>query len=224
VLEQYAIAPFVAQVERSVPSMAQAEKRMCSKQEECAECSAQYAKKFARFLEPLLPELHERGDKRPLGPWVQTVEAILTFRDSSHGLLLTELGGYLDKLGEGGGGPKRLGTLVRHEKWKAQQIDEFLLERADQQLEQWEANGEEGLLIWDGTVVEKPESLKAEGLCAVRASKAGRLTHVKKGYSHPPGAPIFVPGMHCKLLRLVSQRWGRSVLHVFDRGYASSLW
>ena len=127
-LEQYAIVPFVAQVERSVPSVAQAEKRTCSKKEECAEYSEQYAKKFARFLEPLLRELHERVDKRPLGTLVQTVEAMLAFRDSSHGLLLTELGGYLDQLGEGGGGTKRLGTLVRHEKWKAQQIDEFLLD------------------------------------------------------------------------------------------------
>jgi hypothetical protein len=50
-----------------------------------------------------------------------------------------ERGGYLDQLGAGGAGTRRLGTLVRHEKWKAQQIDEFLLERADQQLEQWEA-------------------------------------------------------------------------------------
>ncbi len=50
------------------------------------------------------------------------------------------------------------------------------------------------MLIWDGTVLEKPESLSAEGLCAVRSSKALRLTHVKKGYYHPPGKPIFVPG------------------------------
>src|SRR5438132_7459334 len=109
---------------------------------------------------------------------------------------------------------------------------------------------------------EKPESLKAEGLCAVRSSKAARLTHVKQGCYHPPGAPIFVPGLHgiglllagradrqgpawlaalrwwtsrgpfasyekdenCKLLRLVTQRWGDSLIHVFDRGYCSSLW
>jgi DDE family transposase len=111
-------------------------------------------------------------------------------------------------------------------------------------------------------VLEKPESLAAEGLCAVRSSKAKRLTHVKKGYYRPPGMPIFVPGMHgmglllagrhkrsgpailaslrwwtsrgglasyekdenCKLLRLSSSRWGSNVLHIFDRGYASSLW
>jgi hypothetical protein len=118
------------------------------------------------------------------------------------------------------------------------------------------------LLIWDGTVLEKPESLKAEGLCAVRSSKAARLTHVKAGYYHPPGAPIFVPGLHgiglllagrterqgpamlatlrwwtsrglfasyekdenSKLLCLVTQRWGGRLIHIFDRGYASSVW
>ncbi len=131
-----------------------------------------------------------------------------------------------------------------------------------QQLAQWVAQGEDGLLIWDGTVLEKPESLSAEGLCAVRSSKALRLTHVKKGYYHPPGKPIFVPGLHgiglllagrlkqqgptllvalrwwtsrgplasyekdenCKLLRLIAQRWGCHLLHVFDRGYCGSPW
>jgi hypothetical protein len=200
-------------------------------------------------------------DIRPLRTLVQTVEAILAFRDSTHGLLLTELGSYLDGL-ERGGGTKRLGTLIRHRKWKADDIDRFVWQRADARLKEWEQLGEEGLVMWDGTVLEKPESLAAEGLCAVRSSKATRLTHVKKGYYHPPGAPIFVPGLHgiglllvgrqerlgpasliamrwwtsrgslasyekdenCKLLREAAQCWGRRVVHVFDRGYASSPW
>ena len=29
---------------------------------------------------------------------------------------------------------------------------------------------------------------------------------------------------NCKLLRLVTQRWGRSLIHVFDRGYCGSPW
>ena len=101
----------------------------------------------------------------------------------------------MDGLG-GGGGTKRLSTLIHHQGWKAQQIEEFLLQQADSQIEDWEAQGQDGLLIWDGTVLEKPESLSAEGLCAVRSSKALRLTRVKKGYYHPPGTPIFVPGLH----------------------------
>ena len=101
----------------------------------------------------------------------------------------------MDRLGHGGG-TKRLSTLIHHQGWQAEQIEDFLLQRADEQLAQWQAQGQDALLIWDGTVLEKPESLKADGLCAVRSRKALRLTHVKKGYYHPPGKPIFVPGLH----------------------------
>ncbi len=250
-LEKYAIVPFLPQAERS-PS-----KKEC----EPGERSQRYGLNFLRFLEPLVRALDSTVDKRPLRTLVQTVEAIVSFRDQAHGLLLSELGDAMDGLGKGGG-TKRLSTRIHHQGWKAKQIEEFLLLRADEHVAQWEAQGEHGLLIWDGTVLEKPESLKAEGLCAVRSSTAKRLTHVKKGYYHPPGAPIFVPGLHgigllrafradrqgpaqlvtlrwwtsrgllasyekdenCKLLRLVSQRWGRSLIQVFDRGYASSPW
>jgi hypothetical protein len=83
---------------------------------------------------------------RPLRTLVQTVEALVAFRDSTHGLLLTELGSYLDGLGG------RLGTLIRHRKWKARAIDTFVWQRADAQIRQWEQDGEDGLVIWDGTV------------------------------------------------------------------------
>ena len=45
---------------------------------------------------------------------------------------------------------------------------QFLWQRATQQLEQWRQAGEEGLVIWDESVWEKPESSQLEGLCAVR--------------------------------------------------------
>jgi hypothetical protein len=250
-LEQYAIVPFVAQAAVS----------RCEKEFEPRDLSHRLGMHLFRFLEPLVHELDVTVDKRPLRTLVQTVEAIVSFRDRSHGLVLSELGDYMDGLGRGGG-TKRLSTVIHHQGWKAQQIDEFLLQRADSQIARWEAQGEDGLLIWDATVLEKPESLSAEGLCAVRSSKALRLTRVKKGYYHPPGKPIFVPGLHgiglllagrsdhqgptmlaalrwwtsrgplasyekdenCKLLRLSSQRWGRRLLHVFDRGYCGSPW
>jgi len=249
--EQYAIIPFVAQAE-AVQRSKECEPRMLAEH---------YGSHLLRFLYPLAKELHSSMDIRPLRTLVQTVEALVAFRDSTHGLLLSELGSRLDGLGRGGG-TKRLGTLIHHRKWKARDIDTFLWHRADAQIKQWEQLGEDGLVIWDGTVLEKPESLAPEGLCAVRSSKAVRLTHVKKGYYHPPGAPIFVPGMHgiglvlagrqaslgppsliamrwwtsrgarashekdenCKLLRLMTRWWGRRVVHVFDRGYASGPW
>ena len=57
-------------------------------------------------------------------------------------------------------------------------------------------NGEDVLALWDESVVEKSESIKLEGLCAVRSSKAARLKRIKPGFFNPPGGrPIFVPGM-----------------------------
>lgn len=184
-LEQYAIVPFQAQEEHW----------LCKQDADPGVMSQRFGKEYLRLLEPLVRALDLTVDKRPLRTLVQTVEAIVSFRDRCHGLLLSELGGYMDGLGHGGG-TKRLSTLIHHQGWKAQQIEAFLLQRADEQMEPWQAQDQDALLIWDGTVLEKPESLKAEGLCAVRSSKALRLTHVKKGYYHPPGKPIFVPGLH----------------------------
>lgn len=214
------------------------------------------------FLGPLLLELDHSVDKRLIRTLVQAVEAILTFRDQIHGLLLSELGGYMDRLGEGGGGTKRLSRLLHSNKWQAVIIEHFLWKRCDEQIDPWQQQGQEALLLWDGSVLEKPESLESEGLCAVQSSKAKRLTKVKPGYFNPPGKPICVPGMHwiglvlvgqlttqgpamvacmrwwtsrgplaswlrdeeLKVLRQAMERWGRKVMHIFDRGYASSRW
>src|SRR6266853_4320211 len=127
-LDQYAIVPYSAQAERS----------LSKKEDEPGERSQRYGMTFLRFLEPLVRVLDVTVDKRPLRTLVQTVEAIVSFRDRTHGLLLSELGDYMDGLGRGGG-TKRLSTLIHHQGWKAQQIEEFLLWRADSQLDRWEA-------------------------------------------------------------------------------------
>lgn len=184
--EQYAIVPFVAQAV-TVDLSQEYDPRMQAQQ---------WGKQLLRFLSPLGEELHHSVDIRIVRTLAQATEAVIAFRNSTHGLLLSELGEHLDALGGSGGGTKRLGNLIRHRGWRAKQIDDFLWQRADAQVHAWEEQGEEGLVIWDGTVLEKPESLEAEGLCAVRSSKAARLTRIKKGYYHPPSAPICVPGMH----------------------------
>jgi hypothetical protein len=58
-------------------------------------------------------------------------------------------------------------------------------------------------VAWDESVLEKPESRVAEGLCPVRSSKAGRLMARKPGYNRPPGRPVFVPGLHWVSLLLL---------------------
>ena len=97
-------------------------------------------------------------------------------------------------------------------------------------MEQWESQGEEGLLLWDSSVWEKPESLKSEGLGPVQSSKAKRLTHVKPGYYTPPGKPICVPGLHWvgSLLVGASLTQGPALLAAMSwwtaRGKAASTW
>jgi hypothetical protein len=217
---------------------------------------------LAHFLFPLLVQLDVQLDKRLVRTFLQTIEVIITFRDRAHGLLLSELGGYLDTPDKAPAGTKRLSNLLHSTKWGAWIIAQFLWQRATQQLEQWQQAGEEGLVLWDESVWEKPESRQLEGLCAVRSSKAARLKHIKPGYYNPPSGPIFVPGLNwlavllvgrhveqgppllasmrwwtsrgpkasskreeeAKLLVELAASWGRQVLHVFDQGFAGSLW
>src|SRR2546430_14578368 len=138
-LEQYAIVTCGAQAQEKRAKLAFDPK----------ELSEYLGRSFLCFLEPLMRQLHTQMDLRPVRTLAQTVEAILAFRDRCNGLLLSELGDYLDGVRVGGGGTKRMSTLVHHQSWQAGQIEEFLLARADQAKEQWEKQAEEGLVIWD---------------------------------------------------------------------------
>jgi hypothetical protein len=162
---------------------------------------------LARFLFPLLVELDKLLDKRLVRTFLATIQVIITFRDRANGLLLSELGAYLETPEKAPAGTKRLSNLLHSCKWTAWLIARFLWQRASQQLEEWTQAGEEGLVIWDESVWEKPESQQLEGLCAVRSSKAKRLTHYKPGYYSPPQKPICVPGLQWIGLLLI----GRSV-------------
>jgi len=154
------------------------------------------AKQLAVFLFPLLLRLDQLLDKRLVRTFLYTVQVIITYRDRVGGLLLSELGGYLESPDKAPAGTKRLSNLLHSPKWRAQVVEDDLWQRADQQVERWHEQGEDALAIWDSSEWEKPESFEVAGLCAVRSSKAKRLTHIKPGYYNPPSRPIFVPGMH----------------------------
>jgi len=123
---------------------------------------------LAHFLLPLLVQLDGLLDKRLVRTFLQTIEVIITRRSRAHGLLLWEWGAYLETPDKAPAGTKRLSNLLHSTKWGAWIIAQFLWQRATQQLEQWRQAGEEGLVIWDESVWEKPESSQLEGLCAVR--------------------------------------------------------
>lgn len=147
------------------------------------------------FLAPLLVVLDAQLDCRLVCTFAASIEAIVRWRNRAQGLLLSELGGYLLSPDHAPAGTKRLSNLLRSSKWSAALIAQFLWQQADARRATLETNGEAVLAVWDESVVEKPESQAIEGLCAVRSSKAHRLTRIKPGFFQPPMRPIFVPGM-----------------------------
>jgi hypothetical protein len=224
------------------------------------EKSQALAVKLEGFVAPLLGQLDAQIDKRLVRTFLLTLQAILTCRHATNGLLLSELGAYILSPEQAPAGTKRLSNLLRCGKWFYTLIEGYLWQGAEQKRAELEAEGQTAYVIWDESVVEKAESLSPEGLCPVRSSRAARLKRIKPGYYNPPGGrPVFVPGMQwiglllsglkgipsvatmrwwssrgkgksdkrteeTKLLHRCSRLWGRSVVHIWDRGFASAAW
>lgn len=161
---------------------------------EPVQVAAEVRQDLIAFLQPLLTQLDAQVDRRLVQTFARTVDAILCFRNRPHGLLLSELGGYLLDPEHAAAGTKRLSNLLRSSKWSASVSEDFLWQRATTQLEELEQQGEDPLVLWDESVLEKPESIANPDLGSVRSSRAHRLTRIKPGFYHPPGRPIFVPG------------------------------
>ena len=153
------------------------------------------------FLSPLLIVLDRFLDKRLVRTLVQCCVAIIRLRSNNQGLLLSELGSYMD--GYSGlstnapAGTKRIGNLLRSLKWSIFHIDEYLLDEADKEVKNLKNLGKRVLCIWDGSVIEKPESSKLEGLGPVISSKAKRRNRSRRGlvFNMPAAKPIMVTGM-----------------------------
>lgn len=216
--------------------------------------------RFQQFLGPLLSQLDERADKRLVRTFAGTVQAILQFRERACGLLLSELGGVLLSPEHAPAGTKRLSNLLHSPKWHADLVSGFIWSQAAARQAELAAEEEDALLLWDESVLEKPESEQLPGLGSVRSSKAARLKRIKPGFYTPPGGPpVFVPGLNwlatvligrvgppvlasmrwwstrgalasdrrteeALLLRDCVRSWGRSVIHIFDRGFAGGPW
>src|SRR5690242_2801358 len=170
-------------------------------EQEVQQISQELAQLLETYLSPFLLLLDTLLDKRLVRTFVQCCVAILRFRNSKQGLLLSELGSYMD--GYDGisvsapAGTKRVGNLIRSLKWSVLHIDRHLLEEADKEVRRLKEQGKRILCLWDGSVLEKPESSKLEGLCPVVSSKAKRLNRTRKGlvFNFPPRKVITVSGM-----------------------------
>jgi hypothetical protein len=213
-----------------------------------------------RFGRPLLEKLYTKLDRRLVQTLLHLMIVIVIHRHRNHGLLLSELGGYLLDGAHAPAGTKRIHNMLCQPKWEAKAIHDFLWEQADQAVEQRLSPEDDVYVIWDESVIEKSESLQSERLCAVRSSKARRLKRIKPGYYNPPGGPpIFVPGFNWlqviitgmrrapalahlrywttrgeaqttkrqeehQVLQQVAKRWGKTVIHIWDRGFAGAPW
>ena len=150
-----------------------------------------------RFVRSVLQALSSDLDRRLVQTYFDLLLVIVMHRHRQQGLLLSELGGYLLGAGHAPAGTKRISNLLRSPHWNAQAIIAYLWQQSDQAIEQRLSPQDDVYVIWDESVIEKPESLKAERLCAVRSSKARRLKRIKPGFYNPPGGrPIFVPGLN----------------------------
>lgn len=185
------------------------------KEAEKQEQARQVERHLVRLLRPVLASMNGRLDRRLVSTLLGLVMAIIMHRHRNNGLLLSELGGYLLGAEHCRAGTKRISNLVHSEKWEARIIEDFLWQEARQRVEEVWAQGERPLVIWDESVLEKPESLQAEGLCAVRSSKAVRLKRIKPGFFNPPGGqPIFVAGFHWLKILVVGQKGSPTLAHM----------
>lgn len=172
----------------------------------------QLSHQLIAFLAPLLRTLDQRLDRRLVKTFLASLIAIVQWRNRAHGLLLSELGAYLLSPEQAPAGTKRLSNLLRSSRWSASLIADWLWQQADARVQVLRSAAEDVLLVWDGSVLEKPETLKNDDLCAVRSSKARRLKRIRPGFFNPPGGrPICVPGLHWLGLLVLGQSGTPSV-------------
>lgn len=171
--------------------------------------------KCGAYLKPVLTRLNKQMDRRLVKTFLGLVIVLLMHRHRNQGMVLSELGGYLLSLHQAPAGTNRISNLLRSEKWSAEEISEYLWETAVEKVVEMQTSGEQALAIWDESVIKKAESIKAEGLCAVRSSKAVCLKRIKPGYFNPPGGrPIFVPGFHWLQVLVLGMKGAPTLAHM----------
>ena len=172
-------------------------------------------RKMYHYMKGLLRDLNERVDRRLVSTFFGLMMAILIHRHRNHGLLLSELGGYLLGPERCRAGTKRISNLLKSEKWQAEQIEQYLWQQGTRRVQDLQMQGELALVLWDESVIEKPESLMAERLCAVRSTRSQRLKRIKPGYFNPPGGrPIFVPGFNWLQILVIGQKGPPTLAHL----------
>jgi hypothetical protein len=179
------------------------------------EASGFLARQCYEFFQPLLRELNRVLDRRLVQTFLDLLLVIVMHRHRNQGLVLSELGAHLLGAAHAPAGVKRIAHLLHSRRWSGVIVEDFLWAQADQHMQALRAAEQVAYVLWDESVLEKPESLKADRLCAVRSSKAARLKRIKPGYFNPPGGrPICVPGFHWLQIVVVGLRGLPALAHL----------
>jgi hypothetical protein len=141
-----------------------------------------YQTRLQQYVQPLVVQLDELLDKRLVATFVGLLNCILRLRHQKYGLLLSELGAKLLSPDKAPAGTKRISNLIRSENWQHHLLEEFLFQKAMSQLQHWLKEQKRVFALWDESVIEKHETMQSQDLCAVRSSKAKRLTRIRPGY------------------------------------------
>jgi hypothetical protein len=166
------------------------------------------------FMRPVLSRLHQQLDRRLVQTLLDLLQVIVVHRHRQQGLLLSELGGQLLGPAQAPAGTKRIDRLLKSRRWQAATLIDFLWEKGDEALQRLIHPQNDIYVIWDESVIEKPESLKAERLGPVRSSKARRLLRIKPGYYTPPCGPAFVPGWNWLQVLVAGPRGPATLAHL----------
>lgn len=119
-------------------------------------------------------------------------------------LTTSELGSTICGPAHAEAGTQRVQRALHHEGWTSQHLEEVLWEQAEERVREVKATGATPLVIWDSSVLEKPESSKLEGLGRVRSSRVKRLARSRKGvFNRPSGLPVSVRGFEWESLLVV---------------------
>ena len=166
------------------------------------------------FVGPVLRRVHQQLDRRLVQTLLDLLQVLVIHRHRQQGLLLSELGGHVLGPGQAPAGTKRIDRLLKSRRWQAATLIDFLWEKGDEALQRLMHPQDDIYVIWDESVIEKPESLKAERLGPVRSSKARRLLRIKPGYYTPPRGPAFVPGWNWLQVLVAGPRGPATLAHL----------
>jgi hypothetical protein len=129
-----------------------------TKRQEVQEQSASLTRILETYLEPLVEPLDAYLDKRLVRTFLQGIRTLIEARTQAPGLVISELGSLLLSGREATAGEKRIHRLLTSEKWSEELINVFQWNEAEKRYEELRRAGEQVFVIWDGSVIEKPES------------------------------------------------------------------